>query len=213
MPGPTERDDNYFSSNSRNARETNPSIFQNMLKACGLCKCWNPSSDFISLHILTAYKSASYTTSQTHASLLIMPAKRSEYSSKRQLATGSSSARAGQRSVCTCILIVEFVAYCLKLLLVTPWQKKGPCTFPGCGKVVRLGDMHRHMKEHDPNAEFVLLFPNSLFMIDTYFIGDSHVLSQAVITKAYRSPTRTFIFSDSVYYLFIFFPPPLTMSH
>ena len=80
----------------------------------------DPSSDFIPLHILTAYKPASYTISQTHASLLtlIMPAKRSEHSSKRQLATGSSSARAGQRSVCTCILIVEFVAYCLKLLVI-----------------------------------------------------------------------------------------------
>ena len=43
-----------------------------------------------------------------------MPAKRSERStSKRQLETGYTSSRAGQRSVCTCILIVEFVAYCL----------------------------------------------------------------------------------------------------
>ena len=73
--------------------------------------------------------------------------------------------------------------------------------------VSQSSDMWRHMKLHDPYAKFVLLFSNSLFVIDTYFLGNFHVVSQAAITYPYRGPTRRPTFADSVY-LFIFFPPP-----
>ena len=62
------------------------------------------------------------------------------------------------------------------------------------------------MQTHASDTEFVPLFSDSLFVIDSYFIGDSHVLGLVVSTVLYSSPTVTCTnimitaHSTSVYY-------------
>ena len=65
--------------------------------------------------------------------------------------------RLSVRSNCQCYLRLD-------LLLIVIIQKKAkPCNI--CGRVFsRATDLDRHMKTHDPNARFVLLFFNLLIL-------------------------------------------------
>lgn len=90
-------------------------------------------------------------------------------------------------------------------------QKKAePCTI--CGKIIsRASDVKRHMKTHNADDEFVLLFSNLLIItIDTYFIGNFHVLGKAANSVPARNLNWRLIIGRSVYYSSSFLPLPVT---
>jgi hypothetical protein len=132
-----------------------------------------------------------------------MPAKRS---------TTSSTRKASRLSVRSCISSSNCYLDLLLIQVVMILQKKTvQCNL--CGKIIsRAADLGRHMKTHDPNAKFVLLFSNSLStVIDTYFVGNSRVLGRAVSTLPSRNRIWTHTIEDSMYYSSYFFPGPSLM--
>ena len=200
-----------FSSNSRNARETNPSFFFRIFKAaCGqhltailfpipTLHLVSPESNYCISISLSLLQFESWYACPTS---LRVHHFRVHWYYQMELERRPTLGAFLYSNCCPDLLLIVIIQ---KKVQVRHWQ----CHI--CGRVLsRNSGLKRHMKTHNSDpTKFVLLFSNSLIIvIDTYLIANSPVRGMVATTELSTSSIwiLTYYFGSVYYYSLSFLP-------